>query len=354
MKFTHALAFVAISPCLAFAGSPDAVTIESAPAASRWSFGMSFAPLMNVKADFSGLGSFASPFAPQPLGGLQNYNYDDGFVRIDASDNAGGLTRYWGYENASQYDPGADTLAFNLSNSLNTGKAGETEDFSPGIELTAAYAMGDLATISGRPGKWGLRGGMQYVDITIRNSRSLTSDFVRVTDTYDTTGVLLPGAGYEGTFLGPGGTLINDAPIGRDITVIADGALITGSRDLEVDMLNFGFGPYIEVPISNRISFTAEAGINLALTYGEYEFESSTTIVGVGTQASSGDDDELKILPGAYAGAGVLWHLTDGFSLQGSARYQYMDRFSVEANDSEASLNFDGAFVLSVGGVWNF
>lgn len=353
MKFTRALAFVAISPCLAFAGSPDAI-IEAAPTTSRWSFGFSFAPLLNVEADFSGLGAFSSPFAPQPLGGMQNYNYDDGFVRIDASDNAGGMTRYWGYDNASQYDAGAETLAFNLSNSQNTGKAGETEDLSPGFELTSYYSMGEIANIAGRPVKWGFKGGLQYVDINIRNSRSLTSDFLRVTDTYDTTGILIPGAGYEGTFLGPGGTLINDGPINRDTTLIVDGATITGSRDLDVDMLNFGFGPYIELPLSKRFSLTAEAGINFAVTHGEYEFESSTTIVGVGTQASSGDDDTTKILPGAYAGAGMMWHLTDYFSLQGSARYQYMDRFSVKANDSEASLTFDGAFVISVGGVFRF
>jgi hypothetical protein len=37
-----------------------------------------------------------------------------------------------------------------------------------------------------------------------------------------------------------------------------------------------------------------------------------------------------------------------------SARYQYMRQFDLIANGSDASLNFESAFVLSLAAVWKF
>ena len=47
------------------------------------------------------------------------WNYDDGYVLTDISGNAGGLTTYWGYQNASQYQADANTIVFHLITLLN-------------------------------------------------------------------------------------------------------------------------------------------------------------------------------------------------------------------------------------------
>lgn len=355
MKFPNLIILAGLLPSAAVAGDHLAkAVIETPAAASRWTFGASFAPLLNAKADFSGQGAFSSPFTPQPLGGGQDYEYDDGFVFVDGSDNAGGLTSYWGYDDASQYDSTAETLSFNITRSLQSGRAGETEDISPGFEFFGYLDMGRIADFSGRPVSWGFKTGLHYANISTGGSGSLTSDILRVTDTYDASGisVLMPPPGYSGPQSGAG-QLLPDSP-SRTSTVIADGAFISGERNLDLDMITLSAGPYIQLPVADKFSVSAEAGLSLSIARGEYDFESSTTIAPLGTQTASGSDTRTVLLPGAYAGVSAVWQLTERFGLHGSARYQYIDQFEIGANGTDASISFDGAAILSLGGVWNF
>lgn len=59
-------------------------------------------------------------------------------------------------------------------------------------------------------------------------------------------------------------------------------------------------------------------------------------------------------LPGAYFGLGATYSLDQNWSIIASARYQYMDSFDNSANDTEAKLRFDSAYVLSLGCVYSF
>ena len=357
MKLSQAILLAGVVPGFASAGerpSAKAAGIEMPAAESRWSFGASFAPLLNVKATFSDLGAFRNPLLLQPPGGGQDYEYDDGFVRVDDSGNEGGRTTYWRYENSSQYDAGSNTLSFNITNSLQSGRAGETEEVSPGFEVFGYLDMGNLADFAGRPMTWGFKGGIHYANISVGGKGLLTSDISRVTDAFQTPVIpLFPPAGYEGT-PDDNGTVIGDEP-DRSTTIIANGATVAGERDLDVDMVTVSAGPYLEFPVTGNFSLFAEAGVSLSIARGHYAFDSMTTITDTGaTQVSSGDETRTVILPGIYAGFSTVWKLTDHFGIHGSARYQYIDSFRVDASGSEASLDFDGAAVLSLGGVWSF
>lgn len=345
----------AILPSAAFAGdySAKGASIDMPSAKSRWSFGASFAPLLNVESDFSGLGSFGAAFSPQPLGGGQDYEYEDGFVRVDVTGNSGGLTGYWGYDNASQYDEINQTVSFNLSSGLANGRAGETEEYSPGFEIFGYYDMGHIADFNGKPVSWGFKTGVHYSKISTGGSSRLTTDVLRVTDTFDTSEIFLfPPPGYQGTFNGPG-LLIGDSPT-RTQEILAGGGTIASDLDLDVDMITIAAGPYIEIPLADKFSVSAEAGVSVSIAHGDYEFDTLTTITGLPAQSASGEETRTVVLPGLYAGVSAIWQLTDHFGLQGSARYQYIDQFSVDANGSNASLSFDGAAIVSLGGVWSF
>src|SRR4051812_11189102 len=63
---------------------------------NRFSLGARFG--MNFKAAFGN----SAVVDPGPAAAGANYNYNDGYVRVDSSGNAGGLTWNWGYQNASQ------------------------------------------------------------------------------------------------------------------------------------------------------------------------------------------------------------------------------------------------------------
>jgi len=99
---------------------------------------------------------------PATGGGIDRC-YDDGFVRVDVSGNAGGYTWYWGYQNSSQ-----NQIGF----------------------------------------------------ILFHSRTNLDADTVQVlTDTYDLGGIFIPPGPYMGSFQGPG-MVIYDTPVFRSISVI--------------------------------------------------------------------------------------------------------------------------------------
>jgi hypothetical protein len=99
-------------------------------------------------------GQCQSQTDPGPATGGVDHFYDDGYVRVDATGNAGGQTWFWGYEHASQIQ--GDTIVFH---SVSEGLTGTTT----------------------------------------------------IIDAYDLGSTVPPAAPYQGTFHGPGPT-ISDMP----------------------------------------------------------------------------------------------------------------------------------------------
>jgi hypothetical protein len=343
------------------AGEPDATSAKSPSNAlisstpSRWRFGASYAPLAGLKADFNGLGSFNNAFTLQPSGGGIDYDYDNGFVHVDSTGNLGGQTWNWGYDDISQYNPVGDgSIDFSLSNSLANGDAREDRSLENGFEAYAYYDMGsvNMAALKNCGAKWGFRGGLHYARVDMSNQDSLSSGIETITDSFDLGGTIPPLAPFAGSFGGPG-PLISDTPFARS-SEIGGQALVMGSRDLDVHLTTFNFGSFIEVPISPKFNLMFEAGVSAAIATGSYDFDSSTTITGLGTQQSSGSDSDTGILPGFYLGLSGIYQLNESWGIQAAGRFQYMDEFELESNGSGASLSFDSAFVLSLGVLYSY
>lgn len=335
----------------AHAGEPPAAPISVASAPSRWRIGAGYAPLIGLKTEFTGLGNFQSPFTPKPTTGGVNYNYDDGFVRVDSSDNLGDKTWNWGYDNDTQVNGGS--MDFSISNSVANGRTDEDSSADLGVELFAYYDMGAVAIpgLKERGATWGFRGGLHYARINVDSNDTVAADLTTLTDSFALDGVIPPPAPYQGSFGGPG-PLLNDSP-SRTITTGGQ-ALVAGSRHLDVHLTTFNFGTYLQVPVARKFDLMFEAGVSAAISSGEYEFNSATTAPGLGTQTSSGSASDTTVLPGFYLGLGGTYQLNDSWSIQAAGRYQYMDEFDLGANGSNASLSFDSAFVLSIGALYSF
>ncbi|MEO5714167.1 MAG: hypothetical protein ABIT37_11825 [Luteolibacter sp.] len=336
------------------AGEPAAEVITQNPAPSRLRFGAAYAPIVGMKTEFGGLGRFNSAFTPQPLGGGRDYDYDDGFVHVDSSGNLGGETWNWGYDNAPQIDPsGSGSLALSITNSSANAGASDDNQAESGIEFFAYYEMGPLniPALKSLNATWGFRGGFHYAHVDTGNTSTLTSGTVTVTDRYNLNGTIPPLAPYSGSFGGPG-PLIGDSP--ARTTGAGATAFVDGSRDLNVHLTTLNFGSYLEVPVSGKFSVTLEGGLSAAFASGSYDYESSTSIAGLGTRTSSGSDSELSLLPGVYLGMSGIYQINDSWSLQAAGRYQYLDSLELESNGSNATLSFDSAFVLSLGAMYSF
>src|SRR5687768_12119511 len=145
-------------PVLAQEIDPDPFQI---PNANRFSLGARIG--LNFKGNFSVTRSNPGP----PTGGA-NHNYDDGYVRLDSSGNAGGLTWNWGYDDTSQLV--ADTVEFHRIESpiLPSSISKSSDDAYYGLELVYQRLAGTF--MSG--GGWGFEAAFSYHDIDIQDERS--------------------------------------------------------------------------------------------------------------------------------------------------------------------------------------
>lgn len=333
--------------------NPAPITLNPNP--SRWRLGIGYAPLVGLKTEFSSLGNFTPAFEPMPLGGGVNYNYDDGFVRVDSSDNFGDETWNWGYENASQVDPsGQGSIDFSLTRSLADGSVDEDGGGQAGIECFGYLDMGavTLPMLKDRNATWGFRGGFHYDRVDVENQSTISSRTVTQTDRFSLNGTTAPPAPYRGGSFGGPGQLISDSPTRSNGP--GGSALISGSRDLDVHLNIFSLGSYVELPVLTNFSLMFEGGVSAGIASGSYNFESRTSIAGLGSRQSSGSDSETQLLPGFYLGIEAIYQLDKNWGIQAGGRYQYMDEFNLNASGSGASLSFDSAFVLSLGTVYSF
>lgn len=328
------------------AGEP----IDLAPSVqSPWRFGIGYAPLLGVKTEFNGLGRFNSPFTPQPTGGGVDYDYDNGFVHVDSSQNAGGKTWNWSYDQSSQYNAAnGGSIDYSLTNSLSNGRASERDNAAAGIELFTLLDMGaaELGGLAPKGSRWGFRGGFHYAHIDIDNTDVLSTNLTVLTDSFNLDGTIPPQAPYVGSFNGPG-PLIGDSPTR---TISSGGtALVTGTRELDVHLATLSLGSYLEIPIAPKLDLLLEAGVSAALADGTYKFRSITSVPGLGTQTSTGRDSSSSVLLGFYLGLGATYQVNKDWAILLSGRYQYLEDFQLGANGSNADLSFDSAFILSTG-----
>ncbi len=349
------LPLLILTAATALAGEPRLADIATAPDTdSPWRVGAGYAQLLGLKTEFTGLGTFRSPNAIQPLGNGIERDYDNGYVHLDSSGNLGGLTWNWSYDSNAQYRPaGTGTIDYSITNSLANAQTEEDEGAKPGAEIFAYYDMGAAGFhgLGNRQATWGFRAGLQYSRINVSNFNPLTTGLTTTTDSYDLGGTPAPQAPFVGNPNGPG-PLLSDNPTRN--TLVGGTGLVTGSRELDVDLTLLNLGSYLDIPLTEKLDLLLEAGVSLGVASGSYHFHSATTVTGLGTQTSNGSDSSTDLLPGVYLGLGATYKINDDWSLLGSGRYQYLQSYDLGANGSQASLSFDSAFVLSLSGVYSF
>ncbi len=238
---------------------------------SDWNhFGINFRLGLNIKAKFSNVGTFTGQSAP-PLSGGVDHNYSDGFVRLDSSGDRGGVTWNWGYQNASQISGNGTLLMHSASSDGATSAAND----DPRLGLDVNYAR-DLGCIGS--GRWGLKVALGFTDVKIRDTQPLSGAVNLITDAYSLGGITPPQAPYAGSFYGPG-PVISDTPT-RSMATIPGGAVISGSRQLDSWLYDFRFGPYLEVPLVQKLSLEMGVGLAVGVADSTFSFADTATTSG--------------------------------------------------------------------------
>jgi len=298
---------------------------------------------MNISADFSMKGTFDIAGNAAAAG-----NYSDGYVH--PGNNAFGQTGSWGYNNASQYNPtgGSDGMGSLAMHSVTSFTAGGSshEDGGPFPGFDMAYGDNLWYWKHARVG-WEL--GFSLLPVTIKNNVSTAATVNQSTYTFDTGGIVLPQAPYQGGFGGQGPT-ISDNPA---ITQSVSSGTVAGSQELDVMVYALRLGPSFYWDLDEYLGFAFGAGPAVGLVSGNYKFNETVSAGGI-SSPNHGEFSSTKLTYGGYVNGTLLYHVINDADFYLSAQYMPMGSTTFNDGGREGKLNLGGQVYISLGISWPF
>jgi hypothetical protein len=307
-------------------GLPPA-TLERIPAESLNKISLSYRMGLNITVDFKKLGGLAAIGNPGPATGVANRTYDDGsYNRPDVSGSLDGYTWNWGYQNANQIQ--GNSIIMESSSSPNNGVSPDRQnDPQHGLELSYSRQL-----YRDNKYRFGVEAAFGWTTIDIADSHAVHTTVNRLVDSYAVPGgvYVVPAAPYNGTTNGPGplltaalGPAATD-PSHRTITTIPQDALVTGKRTLNSSIYTLRLGPYVEVPVYKKLSFTLGGGLTLMLGDTDFSYRETVTIIdsGVTSPLRSGSVSQTDFLVGGYVEGTLSYALTREMSVFTGVQYQ--------------------------------
>ncbi len=310
----------------------------------RWGrLSLSYRAALNVSAKFSGLGGFAggaSPGGPGSIAaapGTVVRTYDDGFIGVDVTGNAGNLTWFFGFANDSQVI--ADTLQLHATTSTPTSQSRESADPQHGVELSYALPLG-----GGKRWKWGVEGALNWTDINVKDNKAFASTITTLTHAFALSGVILPPAPYSGTSLGPG-PIISDVAVDVSGPSIA-GPAITGNRAIEGAVGGLRLGPLVEFTVCKHCSLELGAGLSVGVANTTFSF-TETAAAPVGT--ATGRIRNSEVLCGGYLRGQVNVHVWKALSWMAAAEFNHLGTHDQQIGARRSELDLGKTVYVSTG-----
>ena len=335
---------------------------------NRFTFSALFG--FNVKASFKGLphggGSLNFVNTRTTLDG-DAYNYDDGYVLVDSSGNAGDLTWYWGYDNkANQFDSAANPI-LNGNNSILMHRSTPGDLASPQTG-NAPYYGAEVGWIwqlvADEKVRFGLEIAGSYMGLNIDDNGAFTGSSFRtpyenapVEDGTEPPPVSQSSGSWDGRKGPTGSSYLIDANFSQagPISVVPNGTLVAGSRDFNANIWGMRLGPIFEFPIGEKVDVTLFAGMAAGWLNGTASWSQTvSTANGTWTAYTSGSGSNNGWLWGGYAGAGLVWRFHQDWSLATGARYQNMGKFSQTYAGQQVDVNFKNAVLVTFGFRYSF
>jgi hypothetical protein len=316
--------------------------------------GISYRAAFNISANFTGLGGFTSmntPGVPGPTPttggpGTVMRTYDDGFIGVDISGNAGGTTTYWGYNNSSGQVAGGNVLMHSSSSPATASSSDAGSDPQNGMELSYFHPLGGKGRCH-----WGVEGALSWTPIKIEDDRSLAGDVVTLTHAYALNGVVPPPAppAYVGLVSGPGAPQLGTDAADAGTTTQTGAATVTGNRKIEANLFGLRIGPYVEYDLSKRVSVDLGGGFAAGVIDSKFEYTNMVTIPGLGSSNSSGSDHSSRFLYGGYVRGQFNVNVYKSASVFAGAELNSLNDFTQSSGAAHAQLNLGTAVYVTAG-----
>ncbi len=278
--------------------------------------------------------------------------YDNGYVKPDAGGSATS-TWNWGYNTASQIQAGNLVLQRIDGTPRVGGIDALKDDPHWGGELIAGFEFARF-NIGKREAKFGFEAGYSYSTLSSSQHAMATGTAVQTVDQFSLGGVIPPLAPYQGTFAGPG-PLLSLNPSAHATTSSA--ATATLDSRLQTDFHTFRVGPWIEVPLSGRMSLGLSAGYATVYTGSSWDITESLAFANAALPAPTSvsiHTNGAHWSPGAFAQARLQYRLTRHVGLYVGADMQYSTSSSVIAPGREVRFNLGTSYGGVAGVSLNF
>ncbi|MGD0745615.1 MAG: hypothetical protein ABSA45_10710 [Verrucomicrobiota bacterium] len=334
-------------------GNPDSSAFIRIPSdADDWTRHFRIGALvgMNISAHFSMNGSAFPLSGNDPGRGI----FDDGYVRADNTGNAFGQTGYWGYRNASQYDPAAHTLTMHAASSFAaSGSATESGSAFAGFDM--AYGDNLWYWKHARVG-WELGFGLLPISITDNHPASASAS--QSTYTFSTAsafnpgGIVVPTAPYQGGFDRDGEPTISST-YNLPVTTTNYSGSVAGSHTLDVTLYTLRLGPSFYWDLTDHVGMSLGAGPAIGIVSGSYKYDEIITAGRVSAR-NRGQMSATDLVLGGYVNAAVMYHVVDNGDIYLSAQYMPMSDATISGGGREGRLDLGGQIYFSVGVSWPF
>jgi hypothetical protein len=304
----------------------------------------------NIKGSFELGGQFPISGTDPGATGVNGVNhvYDDGYVRVDDTGNAQGYSGYWGYENASQYDPGAQRMLFRHSTSFTGQGTGSAEnDFTLGAELAYGGVIRQWERM-----KLGWEFGFAWLPTEIIDGSPIAAKISGDVYAHALGNVIPPGAPYQGGSSGLGPS-ISDVSTSAGGFSDVDGTVL-GSRRLEMDLFLFRLGPTLFFDVLPEMGLMVSAGPAVALVSQTYSYDESITFQNGTTASNRGSFSDSTFVYGAYLSVMGSYRVEENGDIYLGLQYLPLSDAGISQSGREATADFSGQFTISAGISWTF
>jgi hypothetical protein len=294
---------------------------------------------MNISANFSMKGTFNIPG-----NNAANGIYDDGYVLTDNKGNAFGQTGYWGYNNASQLV--GSSLNMHSTTSYSATGSSEASGVFPGFDMSYG---GNLFYLGRARIGWDL--GFGLLPISITDNSSMSASVNQTTYTFNTGGIIVPGAPYQGGFNRNG-----EATISTNFTTSngTTNGTINGSQKLEVMLYTVRLGPSVYWDLNESFGLSASAGPAIGIVSGDYKYDEIVSAGGVSAR-NHGQFGATDLVYGGYVNTTLMYHVpNEKADIYIGAQFMSLGNANFSGGGREASLKLGGQVYISAGINWPF